>query len=148
VEENESTLYDALHRDHQRLDALFEELLNHVHVNDAQLIDATWTRFERGLLAHLEAEEQHMLPALEREDPAVAARVREEHAQIRAALAELGVGVEIHIVREEMVERFVQLLRAHGKREEETVYRWADRALDNTPKQSILDRLRSAAAIL
>jgi len=137
-------LYAALHQDHERLDALFEELLNRVHVDDREGAQACWSRFERALLGHLEAEEQSMLPVFDREDKREADAIREEHEKIRALVAELGAGLEIHVVREETVERFVRFLREHAAREEKRLYRWADQGLAEASRASLLERLRQA----
>jgi hemerythrin-like domain-containing protein len=147
-------LQGALSADHRRLDALFEELLNRVHVDDREAIQTAWNEFEVGLLAHMEVEEHCMIPLLERETPTEAVEILAEHAQIRKMLAEIGVGLQIHIVREETVERFVAFLRNHAAREDAMFYRWAEVSFDEVWKDSILERLarhqaghaRSAAA--
>lgn len=137
-------LHAALHNDHQRLDALFEELQSSVHVGDAAAAQEAWTAFERGLLAHLEAEEHHMLPVFEREDPDEAVVIRNEHDKIRAMLADIGVGLEIHSAREARVEEFVRFLRAHAKREEAKLYAWAESDLPEEPSRGVRARIRAA----
>jgi hemerythrin-like domain-containing protein len=137
---------DALRDDHHRLDALFDQLLNAVHVNDAALADAAWTDFENGILTHLEVEEQHMLPLLRREAPEEADGILDEHEKLRSLLAEIGVALEIHLVRETTVEELVGSLRAHAAREEALLYRWAETALADERKVHILERLRARAA--
>lgn len=134
----------ALHQDHERLDALFEELLNRVHVNDAIAANAAWTAFDQGLVAHFDAEEAEVLPLFERHDPAEAAAIRAEHTKLRAVLVELGVMLELHALREATVEELIRLLRAHAAREEEALYRWADSDLPAEPRASLLDRIREA----
>ncbi|MFT3776522.1 MAG: hemerythrin domain-containing protein [Minicystis sp.] len=136
------SLGEALRADHRRLEILFDELENLVHVGDTIRADEAWSRFERGLVAHLDAEEDEMLPILDLEDAEEAARVRREHQRIRKLLAELGIQLEIHILREDTVRAFLDFLRTHAAREEETLYRWADRALPEAPKTSILQRVR------
>jgi hemerythrin superfamily protein len=137
-------LQAALHVDHERLDALFEELQNRVHVGDAAAAQETWAAFEKGLLAHLEAEERHILPIFEREDPDEAVVIRNEHDRIRAQLAELGVGLEIHTAREARVNEFIGFLREHAKREEDKLYQWAEAELPEEQSNSALDRIRAA----
>ncbi len=129
----------ALQEDHRKLDQLFEELLNFIHVGDTGAADTTWTRFEKELLGHLEAEEQWLLPVFEREDPKEATWIREEHEQIRADLAELGLGLEIHALREDVVERFVGRLRTHATREQQKLYGWAGKELPEMSKRSLWD---------
>jgi len=139
-----TTLRDAFQHDHRRLDALFEELLNRVHIDDAAAARQAWTAFEHGLMTHIEAEERHMIPIFERRDPDEAAALLVEHAKIRSLLAELGVMLDLHALREEKVEELVGFLRAHAAREEAALYRWADSDLPEVPKTSILERLHDA----
>jgi hemerythrin-like domain-containing protein len=137
-------LYEALRADHRRLDELFDRLLDQVHVNDTALADATWSELERGLAGHLEAEEKWIFPAIERALPDETRALRAEHAAIREELAELGVELEIHALREETAERFIATIRAHGAREDDLLYRWADKELAEGPRASVLERLRLA----
>lgn len=139
-------LSQALHDDHQRLDELYEELLNRIHVNDAEAADRAWSAFERGLLDHIDAEEKWMLPLFERLDPAEAAAIRGEHAEILGLLADLGLGLELHVVRERAIEELIASLRAHAAREEASLYRWADAELPAEPRASVLERLRAGLA--
>jgi hypothetical protein len=140
-EKNPLSLREALVADHRRLDELFERLLDEVHLGDTALADATWTELERDLSGHLEAEERWILPALERAAPGLTAAIRADHAVIRRDLAELGVELELHTLREETAARFIAFLRAHARGEEEVLYRFADRALAQGPRASILERL-------
>jgi hemerythrin-like domain-containing protein len=142
----EDRIQDALRDDHRRLDALGERLLNPVHVNDAAAADAAYGDFERGVLAHLDVEEQHLLPLVERDHAAEAAAIRAEHEKIRALLAEIGVSLELHAVREERMEALAAFLKAHAEREEGLLYRLADDALDHRRRASILERLHLARA--
>jgi hemerythrin superfamily protein len=137
---------DALRDDHHRLDALFEMLLNAVHVDDSALADTIWTEFERSVLDHLEVEEEHMIPLLARETPEEAEGILAEHRKLRTLLAELGVALEIHLVREATVEELIGSLRAHAAREEALLYRWAETALADERKAHILERIRARAA--
>ncbi|APR86870.1 hypothetical protein A7982_12219 [Minicystis rosea] len=136
------SLREALANDHRRLDQLFEELLNRVHVGDTALADATWTAFEQGLTRHMDAEEKDMISIFERMAPHEAGLLLAEHAKVRSLLAELGVMLEIHALREAKVEELVSFLRAHAAREDAALYQWADRELPEPPKQSVLERLR------
>ena len=140
-----TTIREVFRQDHVRLDALFEELLNRVHVDDRNAIRETWTAFEEGLLAHMRAEERDMIPIFQRHDPAEAAEIVAEHAKVRSLLAELGVMLDIHALREERVEVLIALLRAHAAREDASLYKWADSELPYAPKASIVERLRHAA---
>ena len=112
--------------DHAALDASFDALLAAMHGGDAAACQASWSRFEQGLLAHMDAEEVFLLPAFERIDPAETIAIRQEHATLRHLLADMGVRLELHAVREEHVKRMVETLRGHARREELVLYRWAE----------------------
>src|SRR4029079_5605875 len=109
-------------RDHQRLEELMDGLLEDVHRGDWSVCQTTWTRFERQLIQHLEAEETFLLPTFEREYPDETTALRAQHANIRRLLADMGVRVELHTLREEHVRRFIESLQAHAAREEELLY--------------------------
>src|SRR6185295_7884381 len=87
--------------DHQRLDALFQRLLDDVHCGDWTVCQATWSGFERELLAHIETEEEYLLPILDREYPNEAGVLEQQHQSIRRLLADLGVRIELHALREQ-----------------------------------------------
>lgn len=137
-------LYDALRSDHQRLDEVFEGLLNRMHAGDTEAAREMWGVFERDLSAHMEAEEALLLPVLERFDPEEAGTVRAEHLGIRKLLAEMGVAIELHTLREDRVEAFVRALRQHAAHEEEGLYPWADRELPEPAVARLLDGLAAA----
>jgi hemerythrin superfamily protein len=143
-ETHANRLEDVLRDDHRRIGALGDQLLNPMHVNDSALAVRVFSDFERGLLAHLDVEERHMLPLLDKESPAEVAGIRAEHDQIRRLLAEIGLGLEIHAVREETIERLNTFLRAHSAREEKLLYRWADTSIGGAHRASILERLHLA----
>jgi hypothetical protein len=111
--------------DHRDLDELFEQLLDDVHRGDWTSCQATWSRFERRLLAHFETEETFLLPIFERQYPDETASLREEHINIRRLVADLGVQFELHALREQQARHLVEMLQVHAVREEVLLYRWA-----------------------
>jgi hypothetical protein len=139
-----TTIRSAFQLDHRRLDALFEDLLNRMHVNDVAAAREAWTAFDAGLTGHLEAEERFMIPIFQRHDPVEAAAILAEHAKIRSLVAELGMMLDIHALREDTVAELVSFLRAHAAREEAALYRWADTDLPHAPKVSLVERLDEA----
>jgi hypothetical protein len=62
----------------------------------------------------------------ERQYPEETAVLREEHASIRRLLADLGIQLELHALREQNARYFVESLRGHAAREELLLYRWAN----------------------
>src|SRR4051794_22807731 len=137
-------LRDLLPRDHARLDAMLASILELIHVDLRPQLEEHWTIFEDGLLAHLDAEEMFILPELSKVDAPRAGEIRAEHATLRAMLAELGVGIELHLVREEQVQALATFLRRHAAAEEVDAYRWADAELPEGSFHRLIRRLRMA----
>ena len=120
-----------LAEDHQRLDHSFAALVARAQGGDPIQLRAEWQSFERGLLEHLDLEEQQILPGFARDNAADAEMIREEHAAIREALVEMGIDLDLHLLRADAVQSFCDRLRAHAAREEAAMYRWAS---DNVPR--------------
>ena len=131
---------ERLFAEHQRFDALFSQLLADMHAGDWSICQATWNVFERDLLEHMAAEEALVLPTFERVNPAETAKLREEHVAVRHWLAELGVCLELHAVKEANVQRLVESLRSHAAREDALLYRWATKLAPELQK-TLLARL-------
>ena len=135
---------ELLRGDHACLEALFEELLDEFADGHQREIRSTWTEFERRLLVHFDTEERFILPLFERVNPEETAAVRAEHAWIRQLLGELGVGVDLHLVRLELAREFIDFLRAHAQREEVLLYRWAALELDAAARVAVAQELHPA----
>lgn len=136
-------LRDALMRDHEQIEPMFDAVLAHLHVGDVPAVDEAWTKLERALLAHLDLEEMFILPALARHDAVRAGTIRAEHADIRGRLAEVGVALELHAMSEERLASLRDEVRAHSVAEEKD-YRWAEGELPKPLAGTLLRRLRDA----
>jgi hemerythrin superfamily protein len=131
--------------DHQRLEKLFDRLLDDVHRSDWTACQTTWGLFERQLLEHIETEETYLLPIFERDDANTAADLLQEHVNIRHLLADLGVRIDLHSLREEDVRCLVATLRTHAGREEALMYRVA-KDLPPDVAKAFADRNRAGQA--
>jgi hemerythrin-like domain-containing protein len=136
---------DRFLADHQRLDELFARLLGAFEADDRELVASSWTEFESGLLAHIEAEEEFLIPALARSSERDARSILQEHGHIRERLAELGAGVDLHIVRLDAARAFIDELRAHAGHEDALMYRWGDQHLGASERQSLISALVEGA---
>jgi hemerythrin-like domain-containing protein len=136
---------DRLEQHHRELDARFERLVERASAGDPAELRAEWTAFERELLRHLELEEAEILPAFAAHDAAEARAILAEHAEIRAALLDMGLNLDLHLLRAEAIEAFVQRLRTHARREDAALYAWAERHVPPAGWRSIEDGLREAA---
>jgi hypothetical protein len=122
-------LRGQLVRDHERLERLFEDLRAAFDADAREDAARLWGDLDRGLSAHMEFEERHVLPAFRAVDSSEVDGLLREHDLIRRRLTELGIGVDLHAVRAEIVADFIALLRAHAHREDALLYRWAEREL-------------------
>jgi len=139
---HDGSLRALLTVDHARLEWIFTELMNAVEGADQPTLQQAWTDFESGLLRHLEAEERLIVPALEVEHPEEIRMLRRDHARIRGLIAELGVSTDLHLLRSHMAEELLQRLRSHARWEDETLYRWAEEAIDETGRRSLFETLK------
>ncbi len=137
-----------LSKDHQELDTLLRRLGEDAAAPVAGALEATWGVFEAKLIRHMEAEERFLLPLIEASDAAEVARIRREHVQIRDALTELGVAVELHTVREPDITRLVQLLEAHAEHENGALYRLAGDKASTAIEHGIAQLLKQGASAL
>lgn len=139
------TLHDELCADHERLDALFQDLLNAAEGADQPTLQRIWARFESGLMAHLEAEETHLLGVLEKVAPDEVDKIRAEHEQIRKLISELGVITELHQLRKEVADLLVWTLRDHAAYEDRTLYKRADELMSEEDRDIVRRFLRDEA---
>ncbi|MGH7283375.1 MAG: hemerythrin domain-containing protein [Polyangiaceae bacterium] len=136
------TIRDHFLADHRRLEDLFERVLDAFENGVREELSALWTRFETDLGHHMEAEEKFLIPAFAREYPEEAEAILGEHREFRCKLAELGVGVDLHIVRLTVASKFIEALRAHAHREDGLLYQWGDENLELRERASLLRALR------
>lgn len=123
------SLYRYMIHSHQDLERSYCQLLEAMAV-DAPEVRQIWNQLERGLLAHIEAEERFMLPAFARIDRQEAVALLREHALLRELLLELGVAVDLHLLRYDRSAELVEALRSHARREDKLLYQWASDHLD------------------
>lgn len=142
----------VLGREHERLASLFREVVDAFESGSQEGAAVRFNELERTLEAHLQMEEEHILPGLARVDPQEAKTLREEHDRIRALVASLGVGLDLHATRASAIVDLVKTLEAHAKREDTLAYRWAEANLDEPTRAKlrvrVSDRLAHLAARL
>lgn len=131
--------------DHERLEQIFVDLKAAFALGDREEVARLWTAFDAGLIAHMAAEEEHIVPLFREVDAAEAESTLADHATIRVGLAELAVRVDLHMVRKLEADDFIDGLRKHATRENELMYRWAEQHLDEESRTGHLGRLRDLA---
>lgn len=93
---------------------------------DHEVAREAFREFDRQLLAHLAMEEQTLLLEFAEISPIGAAQIVDEHRDIRSLVDELGIGTDLHITRAAAIRELADLLRAHARREDALLYRWAE----------------------
>ena len=115
-----------LSEEHRRLERVFETLISVLPSEDPRALRAEWNHFEAELLQHLELEERELLPAFAYDHRADVEALLREHEQIRSALTDLGVRLDLHCLRAEDVLAFIERLRTHAANEDAGFYRWLE----------------------
>lgn len=137
-------LRQLLGRDHERLDRLFRDLLAAFEADARTEVARLWNEFDGDLRHHMRLEEELLLPKFAELNADEAAALRAQHDLIRDKLLQLGVGVDLHMTRHAQVDEFVRELRAHAKREDDLMYRWAETHLrDPATRRGLIDWLSS-----
>jgi len=122
-----SKIQQILSEDHAELERQLKTLADAVHANDSSAdLRRVWGRFESNLLEHLKLEERQAFPPVAASHRVEIEALRAEHREIRRRVAELGICVELHALREGAVLELIELLRAHAERETRSLYTWLD----------------------
>jgi len=127
---------------HRHLQTLVDQLSNCIHTGDPWVAQGAWAELESAVLAHVEMEEQELLAPYDAADPVQARRIRAEHDEIRATLADLGVRLDLHAVSEDAVAQLGRTLYEHVLHEERTMYQWATQHPAQAAVQALRTRLR------
>lgn len=136
------SLHTALMDDHRQLHRVSVELAEAARAGaDASTIGEIWTRFTHALRRHFSTEEQIIFPLVRRTHPAEAIALLSQHDQIREQLDRLDVEVDLHVLREPSVRTLIADLEAHARREDLSLYQWAEVELSPGEKRRALDRL-------
>lgn len=138
----------VLRREHEALNQLFADVVDAFETNNGTWAARCFGELEKQLEAHLAMEEKHLFPALERIDPAEARTLRREHSAIRAQIASLGVGVDLHATRAAEISELIAILRVHAAREDALLYPWAEANVTGSTRTTMLERVRERLATL
>lgn len=137
----DATLYAYMMHSHEQLREEVARLLAAMQANARADVITLWNALEHKLLDHMEAEERFVLPAFAHVDYKEATALLREHGLIRENLLELGIAVDLHNIRYERSQEFIDLLHRHAEREEHLLYRWADDRLSPSVIQAVKARV-------
>ena len=115
-------LRDVLCDVHDDLERVIRGVADSIRDDARDAMRDDYAEFERQLLKHLDWEEMYLLPRFERLDPDAAQTIRADHRRFRATLGEIGLEIDLHLVRAERFEQFARDLESHSK-VEEAMYR-------------------------
>ena len=141
-------LQSLLSSEHARLRALFSDVIDGFESGHPEAAAQLFTALEASLVEHLQLEEEHVFPGLERVDRAEATALRAQHAEIRTKLTELGIGVDLHVTRATAIRDLVRMLDAHAAREDVLAYRWAAANLSEPIRATLRARVKERLASL
>jgi hypothetical protein len=140
----------GMHEDHVAIAGALRQLAEDAHRGDVAAMRATFDAVDEALRGHLAYEDDRLLPRFADADASEAAALRDEHARIRRRLDDLGIALELHSLRAEMIDDFIDLLYRHAVREERALYAWSERALPVAERHalfsSVLARLEDRLA--
>jgi len=130
--------------DHNALREIYARLLAAMMANAADDTRALWQELDRAVRSHMEAEERFVLPLFAHANHAEALALLRDHGQIRELLFELGIAVDLHLLRYDRAQELSSLLLVHAAREEKLLYLWADEGLGRDVVQAIKERVAAA----
>lgn len=136
-------LRSSLVREHMALDGCFDRLVAASRANAREDVAAAWADLDRLLSDHLAFEELVIFPELRPVDLHEIDALLHEHQKIRALMTEMGVEVDLHVVRLARVHELVELLRKHAAREDAVLYRWAELSLPGQARARALQRVHA-----
>ena len=131
--------------DHRRMTESLSRLVDFAEAQDATLLREEWDALEARVLAHLDAEEMYLLPGFQRDRPVEATSIRDAHALIRKLLGEIGIAIDLHMLRPEKVTEFRELLQSHVDEERRSLYAWASASVDAHSLRALLLRIQATS---
>lgn len=139
-------IFEYMSQDHDRLDAILEEFCREP---DAEKAKELFLKFNTGLRAHIDWEEEMLFPQFEHRtgmrNSGPTAVMRIEHQQIKQYLQTI-----LETIGEndpgESVNALINLLTAHNKKEESILYPWMDQTLSEGESLSLLDQIKRSQA--
>lgn len=133
---------------HRRIEEACARLLDRSYADDSLALVAEFRRFERAILEHMQAEEDELLPGFAAAHPDDAEALAAAHRAIRARLDQVGLEVELHLVRAAWVEEMIARLRTHAAIEDTLLYPWARVHLPLASRRRLFARIgRSMRAL-
>lgn len=135
---------DLLTNAHEKALLAAESAVVALRSGDVAHATSTWGTAEMRLCTQLEAVERLILPVFRFVDPLAAHRILHSHARLRGISAECAQVFAKPKPNADEAASAVHALRSHGTGEGHSMYRWADRHLDNITRGLLWTRLVGA----
>lgn len=118
-----------LRAEHEALEDRFRDLHVRARGGDWSDLNDVWSDFCADFERHMRFEEDALFGAYVEAHPDRAEEIaafRAEHEEIRRLLEVLAVEIQVHEIRAETVDRFLQRIRRHAAAEARCFYPWAE----------------------
>ena len=133
-------------REHAELEAGLQRLIEAFETGDQETARTAFREFDRQLAAHVQLEDDLLLPEFAAFDPLEAEQIAAEHRAIRTVIDELVIGSDLHLARVSAIRELAEVLRAHAQREDASLYRWVDRVYGDESVSSTTEEPAPSAA--
>jgi len=134
--------------DHQELEDELGRVVEALEAAGHAQAQELWIPFEARTRAHLDTEDNHLLPALFRWRRREARAIVEEHKHIRGRLVQLAKAIAAKKAKLSEIQRLFDELRAHARNEERRMYAWADESLNLPAKEALMAALAASIAVV
>ena len=134
---------EAVEWDHDRLDRLERTAFDAWGAGDSASAESAFALFAHGLRRHIGFEEALLFPEYERQHSASGsgstAALRAEHRQILALVAAIELSIRSEVVPVHLLRSHLRdVLRAHNRNEEQTLYPITDSVLKPAERDALL----------
>lgn len=138
----------SLGSDHEAINRALSDLANAVEGADFPTILEVFRDVDRGLRAHMYGEERYLFRDFEAIHPEEVRELREDHDRFHRKLDELMIQTELHTLRKESIDAFIEELRSHASKEDVTLYKWADEPVHEPQRDALFEFLEKRRAAL
>lgn len=141
---NAASIIEYFQRDHDRLDALFQQF-QHLTTTDAGHAKDCFREFKSGLERHVAWEEEILFPLFEEKtgmrDTGPTEVMRMEHEQIRQLLDAIHQGLHQSTASDSDESALLEVLHAHNQKEEQILYPAIDELLTEQDRFEVFARM-------
>ena len=129
-------LHERLRREHSEIDQSLEDVLRACETGDQEIVRQALRDAERRLTAHVQFEEEELLPIFRAIAADEAAHIEADHREFRVRMDEVAVKSDLHLIRLPALRSLIDAVRAHARREDETMYACLDLALTEEDEEA------------